>query len=176
MSGNGASRSRDYYRYRLAGVVVHMGTAHSGHYYSYIKERGGRRRYAYLHEQSSMEEEASDQKQHPRPIRREKAHVDVGMITRWFEFNDTIVTEFDPKDLEAECFGGEEITHGTTASLKGHQHHPRRVYLVSSLGCEVVVLQATGTPTSAARRPAMPSCWCTTASTSTSRTSRLAYT
>lgn len=25
------------------------------------------------------------------------------------------MTEFDPKDLEAECFGGEEITHGTTA-------------------------------------------------------------
>lgn len=29
----------EYYRYRLKGVVVHTGTAHGGHYYSYIQER-----------------------------------------------------------------------------------------------------------------------------------------
>ncbi|CAM9266774.1 unnamed protein product, partial [Scytosiphon promiscuus] len=28
-----------YYEYKLAGVLVHMGTADSGHYYSYIKKR-----------------------------------------------------------------------------------------------------------------------------------------
>ena len=28
-----------YYQYKLAGVLVHMGTADSGHYYSYIKRR-----------------------------------------------------------------------------------------------------------------------------------------
>lgn len=28
-----------YYEYKLAGVLVHMGTADSGHYYSYIKRR-----------------------------------------------------------------------------------------------------------------------------------------
>ena len=28
-----------YYQYRLSGVLVHSGTAESGHYYSYIKER-----------------------------------------------------------------------------------------------------------------------------------------
>lgn len=31
--------SPSYYQYELVGVVVHMGTADSGHYYSYIKER-----------------------------------------------------------------------------------------------------------------------------------------
>jgi hypothetical protein len=25
---------------------------------------------------------------------------------KWLEFNDTYVRDFDPKNLEAECFGG----------------------------------------------------------------------
>ncbi len=56
--------------YTLMGVVVHIGTANSGHYYSIIKERGS--------------------------------------SNRWFEFNDMLVTEFDPQDIPAECFGGVE--------------------------------------------------------------------
>lgn len=39
------TRPASYYQYRLAGVVVHMGTAMSGHYYSYIRERGGSGRW-----------------------------------------------------------------------------------------------------------------------------------
>jgi hypothetical protein len=27
---------------------------------------------------------------------------------KWFEFNDTIVQKFDPKDMASETFGGEE--------------------------------------------------------------------
>jgi ubiquitin carboxyl-terminal hydrolase 9/24 len=30
---------REYYQYRLKGIVVHMGTADSGHYYSFIQDR-----------------------------------------------------------------------------------------------------------------------------------------
>ena len=30
---------RSYYQYELVGIVVHSGTADSGHYYSYIKEQ-----------------------------------------------------------------------------------------------------------------------------------------
>ena len=30
------SKSKDYYQYQLRGIVIHTGTAESGHYYSYI--------------------------------------------------------------------------------------------------------------------------------------------
>ena len=47
-------------------MLVHSGSANSGHYYSYIKERDG---------------------------------------TRWLEFNDRLVKEFDYANLAKECFG-----------------------------------------------------------------------
>jgi hypothetical protein len=33
------ARPKAYYRYRLMGIVVHIGHADSGHYYSYIRDR-----------------------------------------------------------------------------------------------------------------------------------------
>ena len=35
----GSVRPDDYYQYRLVGILIHSGSANSGHYYSYIKER-----------------------------------------------------------------------------------------------------------------------------------------
>ena len=37
--GAAAARPPEYYQYRLSGIVVHMGTTTSGHYYSYVRER-----------------------------------------------------------------------------------------------------------------------------------------
>ncbi len=67
---NDPEGNHDDMLYTLMGIVVHIGTANSGHYYSIIKERGSN--------------------------------------DRWFEFNDVLVTEFDPQDIPAECFGGHE--------------------------------------------------------------------
>jgi hypothetical protein len=79
---------REYFKYELAGMVVHMGTANSGHYYSYIKERAGEN-------------------------------------GGWFEFNDTYVGEFDPADIEDECFGGEEpVTYGYRAATGASTTYP----------------------------------------------------
>lgn len=69
----------EYYEYELSGVLVHTGSADRGHYYSFIKER--------------LTEEEQQQGKNP----------------AWFEFNDTFVRDFDPEQLEDECFGGEEI-------------------------------------------------------------------
>jgi ubiquitin C-terminal hydrolase len=58
----------EYYEYQLTGILVHTGSADSGHYYSFIKER-----------------------QTP---------------SKWYQFNDRVVSEFDPNSIPHECFGG----------------------------------------------------------------------
>lgn len=70
-----------YYQYELRGVLVHTGSAQGGHYYSYIRER---RPAEFIAEVLSG--------QAPEP--------------KWFEFNDHQIYPFDPKDMEAKCFGG----------------------------------------------------------------------
>ncbi|KAK0645991.1 hypothetical protein B0T16DRAFT_412380 [Cercophora newfieldiana] len=57
--------------FELVGVLVHSGTAESGHYYSYVRERP-----------SSSEN----------PV--------------WVEFNDDVVSPWDPALMENSCFGG----------------------------------------------------------------------
>lgn len=57
----------DYYQYYLRGIIIHSGTADSGHYYSFIRDNNS-----------------------------------------WYEFNDTLVTTFDPNDIRREAFGGDE--------------------------------------------------------------------
>jgi len=61
---------KDYYEYKLKGVVNHTGSAEAGHYYSFI----------------NLKE------------------------SKWLEFNDSVVKEFDVKLLEQECFGGSTLT------------------------------------------------------------------
>ncbi|KAM0349366.1 hypothetical protein ACHAPU_003775 [Fusarium lateritium] len=59
--------------FELVGVLVHSGTAESGHYYSYIRER-------------------------PSSANR----------PTWVEFNDDMVTPWDPTHMEYSTFGGAE--------------------------------------------------------------------
>lgn len=57
--------------FELVGVLVHSGTAESGHYYSYIRERPS-----------------------------------FGDRQSWVEFNDDMVTSWDPAMMESSTFGG----------------------------------------------------------------------
>ncbi|KAF9350177.1 hypothetical protein BGX34_001374 [Mortierella sp. NVP85] len=69
-------------QYNLVGVLVHTGTADSGHYYSYIKDR------------STSSGSGSLLRDNERP--------------RWYLFNDSKVEEFDPNDIPIKAFGGSE--------------------------------------------------------------------
>ena len=75
-------KEKDYYTYKLVGVVVHNGNAEAGHYYSYIniQRSDWENSDAYL---------KTDQ-------------------DRWVEFNDSIIREFNFQKLESECFGGSQ--------------------------------------------------------------------
>ncbi len=64
-----------YFEYKLTGVVIHLGFADSGHYYSLIQDR-------------ELTEVSEDQK--------------------WYEFNDHLVSSFDPQKISSVAFGGEE--------------------------------------------------------------------
>ncbi|KAI5922223.1 ubiquitin carboxyl-terminal hydrolase [Camillea tinctor] len=65
------SRNTEPDIFELVGVLVHSGTAESGHYYSFIRERPST---------------------HSTPS--------------WVEFNDEIVTAWDPSQMDSACFGG----------------------------------------------------------------------
>lgn len=71
-------RPDEYYEYVLRGMVIHVGSATHGHYYSFIQER----------------------------LMSEGEDGDCG--GRWFEFNDSVVSDFDSKTIADKCYGGTE--------------------------------------------------------------------
>ena len=75
----------DYYEYELKGINVHLGSAEGGHYISFIDvERDGKNNEPNI-----------------------KSSIENGVIkSRWLKFNDSIVTEFDTKDIPIESYGG----------------------------------------------------------------------
>ena len=82
----------DYYDYYLVGVIVHVGSADSGHYYSYINTvRDGNGNIARY------------------DIKNEK------MNKSWLEFNDSSISKFNVENLEEECFGGVGTGRGGAA-------------------------------------------------------------
>ena len=78
-------KSDEYYEYELKGINIHIGSAQGGHYVSFIDiERDGHDNE--LNIKSSIENDV--------------------IKSKWLKFNDSIITEFDPKDIPIESYGG----------------------------------------------------------------------
>ncbi len=87
-----------YYEYHLVGVVVHTGSADSGHYYSYINTvRNGQ-----------------DNEMNYNP--NNENHVN-----SWLEFNDSYISKFNVSRLEEECFGGSYTSNNDSWSRMGEK-------------------------------------------------------
>jgi hypothetical protein len=82
----------DAFEYELAGVTVHSGTAHAGHYWAYIDTA----RYQPGNEERCGKEETWQE----------------GGDHRWKEFNDSIVRDFTVGKLKDECYGGDGHSSG----------------------------------------------------------------
>ncbi|KAI9234743.1 MAG: hypothetical protein BYD32DRAFT_438947 [Podila humilis] len=88
------------FQYNLVGVLVHTGTADSGHYYSYIKDR-------------SLEGTTSDQG---------------AENTLWYHFNDSKVEEFDPSEIPSKAFGGPEYIPSESPYIKSSPRMTTKPY------------------------------------------------
>ncbi|XP_072159450.1 LOW QUALITY PROTEIN: ubiquitin carboxyl-terminal hydrolase 34 [Bemisia tabaci] len=87
---NESSKKKENYEYELIGITVHTGSADSGHYYCFIRDR---------------ENKSSSQFSSP-----SKSDRNSGSSDKWYLFNDAEVKHFNPNQIAAECFGGEMMS------------------------------------------------------------------
>ncbi|KAF9905687.1 hypothetical protein EC991_001361 [Linnemannia zychae] len=114
------------FQYNLVGVLVHTGTADSGHYYSYIKDRNG----------SSP-----------------GSHDD---STRWYHFNDSRVEEFDVSELPSKAFGGSEfIPQDSSPYMKSPPRSTSKPYSAYMLFYERADATITDSPVAVVEPPAI---------------------
>ncbi|KAI0097657.1 hypothetical protein GGR51DRAFT_465287 [Nemania sp. FL0031] len=97
--------------FELVGVLVHSGTAETGHYYSFIRERPTNCRNA-----------------------------------TWVEFNDDMVTSWDPSHMENACFGGPDTRQFDNGSIYEKVYSAYMLFYqrASSLRREQEILDASG--------------------------------
>ncbi|KAJ8130325.1 hypothetical protein O1611_g3307 [Lasiodiplodia mahajangana] len=99
--------------FELVGILVHSGTAETGHYYSFIRERPTNCRNA-----------------------------------TWVEFNDDMVTSWDPSHMENACFGGPDTRQFDNGNIYEKVYSAYMLFYQrsSSLRQEQEILEARGNP------------------------------
>ncbi|KAI1824914.1 hypothetical protein F4861DRAFT_224655 [Xylaria intraflava] len=107
------SRNAEPDIFELVGILVHSGTAETGHYYSFVRERPNS-----------------------------------GSAPTWVEFNDDIVTSWDPSQMENACFGGPDHRHYDNGNIYEKVYSAYMLFYQrsSSLRKEQAALEASGNP------------------------------
>ncbi|KAJ6255648.1 ubiquitin carboxyl-terminal hydrolase [Anaeramoeba flamelloides] len=82
--------------YNLNGIIVHWGTSESGHYYSLIKDDNGG---------------VNNDKDYD--VEKDTGFKEKKIRQRWYRFDDTNVSEFNPKKIPEECYGGNDQINNT---------------------------------------------------------------
>ncbi|KAI9922425.1 hypothetical protein PsorP6_001398 [Peronosclerospora sorghi] len=70
-----------------------------------------------IHVRSVIEHNSKSLSGHYYSILRDQQGI--GGKAQWYEFNDTMVTPFDPDQIYEECFGGEESTSAHLGCVNG---------------------------------------------------------
>jgi hypothetical protein len=100
-------RPPQYYQYKLAGIIMHSGSAESGHYYSYIQERTGK----FVHKRPVSQVPISSlfPPTSSGGVLRSISPSSVQAVNHpaphWISFNDDVVTQYDPTLIDKNCFG-----------------------------------------------------------------------
>lgn len=97
-------KQKEYYQYKLVGILIHNGNAQAGHYYSFINVDRG--------ENEGSAEYLSTEK------------------NRWIEFNDSLISEFDFSRVPAECFGGSLEESSANEARKAASTNPKSAYML----------------------------------------------
>ena len=82
----------DYYEYVLKGINVHSGNANGGHYISLIDTK----REGKGNTMNNLKENEN---------------------SYWLKFDDSNLSQFDPKDIPSQCYGGENLENSQSAYL-----------------------------------------------------------
>jgi hypothetical protein len=106
--------------YDLMGVVVHSGSAFTGHYYSYIRERAPETAAAAAAAPPADNEAVANDSSS-------------SSDSRWFCFDDKQVTRWDASGLEPDCFGGkasQDYDNRGTRPPRGEYERPHSAYML----------------------------------------------
>ncbi|KAA0171032.1 hypothetical protein FNF28_01037 [Cafeteria roenbergensis] len=118
-----------YYQYELTGVVLHVGSADAGHYFSFVK---GSRLSGCEGRPASRAPQASGGSAAPSAAGATDASTSAAPTTAsefgddWWELNDRLVRPIDPTRIPELCFGGFEDDAAAAAPAAGatgtHSH------------------------------------------------------
>jgi ubiquitin carboxyl-terminal hydrolase 34 len=93
------------YEYKLVGVIIHMGTADAGHYYSLINTE----RFTKDENDDEWPDTSKD---------------------KWMEFNDSRVSDYNFEDIKSDCFGGSNSDDGFFGGFFRSSSYGKSAYLL----------------------------------------------